>query len=71
MNEKSEYNSQDQHQSSLHQGGSTVVSRATYDQYVASEMKRSQSADAVHTCKKGLARSILWRRNETRKVIFI
>ena len=32
------------------------------------ELLRSQSADAVHTCKQGQVRSIHWRRDQTRKV---
>ncbi|KZS17612.1 Popeye domain containing protein [Daphnia magna] len=32
------------------------------------ELLRSQSADAVHTCKQGQVRSIHWRRDQTRRV---
>jgi hypothetical protein len=35
------------------------------------ELLRSQSADAVHTCKQGQVRSINWRRDQTRRVSFI
>ena len=34
------------------------------------ELLRSQSADAVHTCKQGQVRSIHWRRDQTRRVSF-
>lgn len=32
------------------------------------ELLRSQSADAVHTCKQGQVRSIHWRRDQTRRI---
>ncbi|XP_046456218.1 blood vessel epicardial substance-like [Daphnia pulex] len=32
------------------------------------ELLRSQSADAVHTCKQGQVRSINWRRDQTRRI---
>lgn len=52
-------------------GGSVGVnSTATYSSLGPwqGELLRSQSADAVHTCKQGQVRSIHWRRDQTRKV---
>lgn len=52
-------------------GGSVGVnSTTTYSSLGPwqSELLRSQSADAVHTCKQGQVRSIHWRRDQTRKV---
>lgn len=54
-------------------GGSVGVnSTATYSSLGPwqGELLRSQSADAVHTCKQGQVRSIHWRRDQTRKVSF-
>ena len=53
-------------------GGSSmgVNSTTTYSSLGPwqSELLRSQSADAVHTCKQGQVRSIHWRRDETCRV---